>query len=312
MGMCAAMVCIVALAAAAAAVAGPDGAGVAWLRAEAVRRIPFDKKTFTEGLAVDSRGRLIASAGLWGRSGLRVLDPVTGAEVMRSSNAARVFGEGVTTVAGPAGELAVQLTYQRGYAIVYNATSLQPLYRTRLPQPNGPREGWGLASGPRGELYATDGSRRVYVMRLPRDGGAGPMTLERTLHTPVSGLNELEYVNGSLLANVFMTECLVRLSPDDGRLEARVDASGLWPENPHPSLMVLNGIADAGGRLILAGKMWPHMTEVRLVPAAGPFECPQAPTTAADAVLTSILTMGGSEEDLDSLMPARAPGTGST
>lgn len=297
------VICLVALCAAASAgataPAGPPTAlpAVEWLRAELVARLPFDRSQFTEGLAFAAGGeRLLVGSGLWGRSGVRAVALDTGSVISGAKNAEQVFGEGVAESRGRV----YQLTYHSRYALVYNSTTMELLGRARYPQ-GGPREGWGLAAAPNGTLYATDGSRTVYVMEPDGDNGVG-LRLVRTLATPVRGLNEIEWVEGALLANVYQTECLVRLSPSSGDVLSRVDASGLWPGNRHPSVLVLNGVAYSAAqrRLFLAGKMWPHLYEVRLVPGK-PARCRRAEATMADSLLTSVLLMGGTPDDVEQL-----------
>ena len=128
-----------------------------------------------------------------------------------------------------------------------------------------PREGWGITHDGR-NLIASDGSANLYFM----DGNfAQQKKLKVTLEDrPVRFLNELEYIDGKIWANVYTSDSIVIINPKTGKVEGLVDCTGLLPRALHePSTDVLNGIAydEKTGKIYLTGKNWPRLYEVRLV-----------------------------------------------
>jgi len=171
------------------------------------------------------------------------------------------FGEGMTIF----GDVIVQLTWKANTGFVYEKDSFD-LLRTF----DYPTQGWGLAhDGER--LIMSDGTSVVRFLdpgtyqetgRIEvTDGGA-----------PVIRLNELEYVNGEIFANVWLTDLIARIDPDTGRVVGWIDLTGLLGEEYRTRHVdVLNGIAyDAeGDRLFVTGKLWPRLFEIELVPVGG-------------------------------------------
>lgn len=249
-----------------AAPATPGGAAPEALRPVVVRSLPHDPGAFTQGLELD-RGRLIESTGIYGRSTIREVDPRTG-RVLRSRRLpARLFGEGATV----AGDRVWQLTWREGVARVYARKGLRLL---RTVAYDG--EGWGICFDGR-RLVTSDGSASL-AFRDPvtfRVAGrvrvtvGGPARARAGLPAgAVRRLNELECVDGSVYANVWQTDVIVRIDPGSGRVTAVIDASALLPPAEAAGADVLNGIAHdpARGLFLLTGKLWPRLYEVRLVP----------------------------------------------
>jgi glutamine cyclotransferase len=232
------------------------GAPAERLRAQVVERRPHDTSSFTEGLVLDG-DTLYESSGLYGSSSLRIVDAQTG-EVTKTVPLERsYFAEGLAKV----GPRLVQLTWREHVALVYDAASLQVVDRFSYDG-----EGWGLCDdGDR--LVMSDGTdtlsfrdrtsfRLLGSVRVSLDGKA------------VKNLNELECVDGSVYANVWLTDEIVRIDPADGRVTAVVDASGLRAANERSGPDdVLNGIAyDPTNRtFLLTGKHWPALFETRFV-----------------------------------------------
>ena len=236
-----------------------DGGGAARLSTpvpvysyRVVATYPHDPSAFTQGL-VYADGVFYEGTGLYGRSSLRRVDPPTGQVQQKVDLAPSYFGEGVALV----GETLYQLTWKEHTAFTYDRHSLaatgQFTYTT---------EGWGLTYDGR-SLIMSDGSNTLYF----RD----PVTFEETGRvqvfdgaTPVTLLNELEFIDGEVYANVWQTERIARIDPQTGRVTAWIDLTGLRP----PQTDVLNGIAyDAGqDRLFVTGKLWPYLYEIALVP----------------------------------------------
>jgi glutaminyl-peptide cyclotransferase len=213
---------------------------------------PHDPTAFTQGLLfVDDV--LLESTGGYGASTLRRVDPATG-KVLRSIPLAKdVFGEGLARLKG---EL-FQLTWQEHRCFVYDETTFEP--RREMTYEG---EGWGLTSDG-ALLIMSDGSSTLRF----RD----PSSLRdvRTLRVhdgsrPVDQLNELEWVRGEILANVWHTRLVARIDPRSGEVLGYLDLAGL-PEPHHDDLeAVLNGIAydEKSDRLFVTGKLWSSVFEV--------------------------------------------------
>ncbi|MFN8110678.1 MAG: glutaminyl-peptide cyclotransferase [Thermoleophilia bacterium] len=218
-----------------------------------LRTWPHDVTSYTEGLVWD-RGRLFESAGLYGHSDVREVQPGTGRVLHRHRLAARFFGEGLTTV----GARLVQLTWREHRGMVWTKDGLRRVGTFRFTG-----EGWGLARmGDR--LVMSDGTAMLRFLnpttfRVTRrlavsDGGR-----------PVPMLNELEVIRGEVWANVYQTNDVVIINPDTGRVRLRLDLTGLWRWVPAGTAVdVLNGIAwdRAHDRVLLTGKLWPRVFEV--------------------------------------------------
>ncbi len=230
------------------------------LRVEVVATRPHDPAAFTQGLEI-SDGELLEGTGREGRSYLsaRALD--TGAERTRVPVPDEMFGEGITV----AGDTVWQLTWKDGVAIARDRDTLAP---RDLVDYDG--QGWGLcADGNR--LVMSDGSSTLTFRDPVTFDVLGTATV-RANGREVDNLNELECAeDGSVYANVWKTDRIVRIDPDSGRVTATVDAGALRDEltdEQREGIDVLNGIAQVPGtdRFLVTGKYWPTMFEVRFVP----------------------------------------------
>ncbi|WP_407565407.1 glutaminyl-peptide cyclotransferase [Streptomyces sp. 184] len=240
----------------------PTDPGVQELRVRVLERLPHDPEAFTQGLEL--RGDVLyEGTGLAGSSSVR-RGPAGGEPDVRRDLPAPLFGEGLTLV----GPRLWQLTWQNGIAIERDADTLRERRRVRYAG-----EGWGLChdgtGGSGGRLVMSDGTSRLTF----RDPG----TFEPTGHVdvtrdgaPVDRLNELECTpDGSVYANVYQTDTLVRIDPDTGAVTADIDASGLLrPAEQRDGALQLNGIAavPGGEEFLLTGKLWPRMFRVEFVP----------------------------------------------
>ncbi|MGW4246833.1 glutaminyl-peptide cyclotransferase [Nocardia sp. NPDC004722] len=227
------------------------------LRVEVVATRPHDPGAFTEGLEIDG-SVLYESTGLSGQSWVRATDLATGAELARADLPAPLFGEGVTRV----GDLLWQLTYQDGIAIARDPATLTEIRRTRFDG-----EGWGLCA--RDNRVVMSNGSATLTFRDPQTF-AITGTTALTSHKDVK-LNELDCApDGSVYANTWPSNTILRINPDTGEVLAKIDASGLLPAGARtPDTDVLNGIADIPGtdHFLLTGKKWPISYEVRFVPA---------------------------------------------
>ena len=238
-----------------------DGAGVAHWTVEIIDRVPHDPDAFTQGLEV-ADNTMYESTGLRGQSSLRTVHPTTGEAIAQVALSDDYFGEGLTVV----GEEIIQLTWQSGTAIVYDRRTLRPVGERSFEG-----EGWGLCLS-EDVLIMSNGSDRL----ARRD----PQTFELlgtvTVTAPgydgrLDYLNELECIEGLVIANVWQTDRLLVIDPGTGGVVAWIDASPLVDDvhqnSAASSIDVLNGVAvdESTGTLWMTGKLWPRLYRVRVV-----------------------------------------------
>lgn len=225
-------------------------------KVKVVKEYPHDTGSYTQGLFFEG-GRFYESTGQFGESTFREVDLATGKALSRMDFQRKYFAEGSVMLDG---SLFI-LTWLNKVAFVYDAATLE--YRQTYSYP---REGWGLTTDGK-SLIASDGSARLYFLTPEfRQERVVDVTMDGR---PVRYLNELEYIDGKVWANVYTTDMIVIIDPESGAVEASIDCSGLLPRKLRtPSTDVLNGIAcdPATGRIYLTGKYWPRLYEVRLVP----------------------------------------------
>lgn len=220
-----------------------------------VQKYSHDPANFTEGLDIDG-STMFESTGLQGSSRL-IKESFPPGEVLASVELdGAYFGEGATVLGGEV----FQLTYRSGLCFVYDQETLA-LKRTLRYQ----TEGWGLSDDGQ-SLVMSDGSNRLYF--LDRQSGQVLRTMTVGDESgPVNSLNELEYADGEIYANIWKQDVVVMISPETGEVDGWIDLSGLKPAGL-PQGSVLNGIASdpASGNLVVTGKYWPSMFEIELVP----------------------------------------------
>ena len=223
---------------------------------EVVDVLPHDPTAFTQGLAYED-SVFYEGTGLNGRSSLRRVHPETGAVMQSVPLPNDYFGEGIAVC----GDRLVQLTWRSGIGLVYDKHDLRLLDQFAYNS-----EGWGITCD--GEhLIMSDGSARLYF-RDPETFLVEYYVTVRDQGADVSRLNELEFVNGRIYANVWQTDSIAIIDPADGRVTGWLDLSGLLETQPVSGQVdVLNGIAwdAAGDRLFVTGKLWPWLFEIRLV-----------------------------------------------
>ena len=223
-------------------------------KVKVVREYPHDVTSYTQGLFF-YRDSLYESTGQWGESSFRTVDLETGEALSRMDFSRKYFIEGSIFFEGTL----YLLTWTNNLVFLYDADTRK--YRETVAYP---REGWGLTTDGN-QLIASDGSSFLYFM--DKD-----LNVERRLRVTMDGksvryLNELEYIDGKVWANVYTTDTIVIIDPADGKVEATVDCRGLLPYRERTAETdVLNGIAvDKQGRIFLTGKYWPKMFEIELV-----------------------------------------------
>lgn len=214
---------------------------------------PHDPRAFTQGIEYRD-GFLYEGTGLNGESTLRKVELTTGKVLQKAAVPSQYFGEGITTW----GETILQLTWQSQVGFVYDRATFKQL-RT-FPYTG---EGWGLTHNTT-ELIMSDGSASLRFI----DPKA--LTEKRRLLVTDAGiiirdLNELEWVNGEIYANIWQTNFIARISPSNGHVTGWIDLTGLLsPDEQRGGADVLNGIAydAAGKRLFVTGKLWPKLFEI--------------------------------------------------
>jgi glutamine cyclotransferase len=223
---------------------------------EIVARYPHDPTAYTQGLLMHN-GLFYESTGLYGNSSLRVVEPETGKVLQNMPLEERYFGEGLALL----DDKLYQLTWRENTGFVYDLATLEQINTWQYDT-----EGWGLTTDGT-HLIMSDGSDKLRWI--------DPVTfevqkeIEVTLEDqPVTRLNELEWIEGEIFANVYTTETILRIDPQTGKVLTVLDMSGLMPEaNKSDPNQVLNGIVYDPGtkRLFVTGKLWDVLYEVRLV-----------------------------------------------
>jgi glutamine cyclotransferase len=236
--------------------------------ARIVHTYPHDNHAFTEGLFYLD-GQLYESTGLVGQSTIRRVRLEDG-QVLQSVDIPRgPFGEGIVNW----GNQIISLTWQGGTGYRWDRRTLQ-----RIGEWHYPGEGWALTRNA-SEIVMSDGSAQLRF--LDPATLAERRRLDVTLRgTPLERLNELEWVDGAILANVWMTGFIVRIDPASGRVTGVIDLRALAAENGRSDEdAVLNGIAwdAAHHRLFVTGKNWPHLYEIALVPRTATTSAPTGP-----------------------------------
>ena len=222
---------------------------------EVVAKYPHDTESYTQGLFFHD-GQMYESTGVKGKSTFRKVDILTGKAQRKLDFDRKYFVEGSTIYK----DNLYILTWESKTAFVYDAATLE--YKSTWKYP---REGWGLTTDGK-QLIASDGSATLFFMDEN-------FALQRRLivkyeDRPVRWLNELEYIDGKIWANVYTTDEIVIINPKDGRVEGVIDCRGLLPRHLRtPQTDVLNGIAynPEDGKIYLTGKNWPELYEIRLI-----------------------------------------------
>ena len=226
--------------------------------AEIVARFPHDSRAFTQGLLFENATTLLESTGLNGQSSLRRVELVSGKVLQKTALQERYFGEGLTQLGGRL----YQLTWKDHKGFIYDPETFREI--GTFPYAG---EGWGLATDGT-SLILSDGTQQIRF--LDPVTFAVTKTITATHQgKPVDRLNELEYVDGEIFANIWGADQIARLDPATGEATGVIDCSALFPlaQRGTPE-QVLNGIAwhAPTKRLLITGKWWPEIFEVKLVP----------------------------------------------
>jgi glutaminyl-peptide cyclotransferase len=221
-----------------------------------VKTYPHDRGAYTQGLEYRD-GIFYEGTGMVGRSSVRRVELATGRVIQKYDLPQPFFGEGITVF----NQQIIELTWTTQTGFIYDK-SLRVLRSF-----NYPGEGWGLTNDGK-QIYMSDGSADIRIWDPASLKEVRRITVKDGA-TPVTQLNELEWVKGEIYANVWQTDRIVRISPADGKVLGWIDLSGILSRAERPgSDDVLNGIAydAAGDRLFVTGKDWPKLFEIKLVP----------------------------------------------
>ena len=244
--------------------AGTDGSGatssVQQLSYTIAGTYPHDTTSFTQGLEF-YQGKLLEGTGNLGQSKLMQVDLQTGKAIETRPLPGELFGEGITVL----NDTLYQLTWQNRKVLVYTAKDLQKVKELPLNT-----DGWGLTNDGK-SLIVSDGSSNLYfyepsTFRLLRTQG---VTMDEM---PISMLNELQYINGYIYANLWQTPYIVKIDPNSGQVLARLDFTNLVqrvqakiPQHNTGNEATLNGIAynPETKKIYITGKLWPELYEVQ-------------------------------------------------
>ena len=237
----------------------PVRAAVPEYTAEIVKTYPHDPQAFTEGLLYQD-GFLYESTGREGQSSIRKVQLDTGSVVQQHDIDPKYFGEGIVIWQNRL----IELTWKSQIGFVYDVANLKPLSDFHYIG-----EGWALTRDAT-HLFMSDGTSDLRVL--------DPVTLaeSRRIHVtcdghPVKNINELEWVNGEIYANIWLTSLIARINPQTGKIVGLVDLTDLrMLAATNQAVDVLNGIAydAAGDRLFVTGKLWPSLYQIKLSPRA--------------------------------------------
>jgi len=227
-----------------------------------LQTLPHDPSAYTQGLFFYGGG-LYETTGGYGESSIRKVELTSGKVMKKVSLSRKYFGEGSCIVDGKL----YMLTWTNKVAFVYD-----PVEMKYLKSLSWPREGWGMTAVPDSfgstvkgaAMVISDGSSSLYF--VDKD-----LRVLKTLNVNYSGrplklLNELEWIDGKIWANVYTTDMIVIINPNSGVVEGRIDCSDVFPASSRtPSMDVLNGIAQsADGSIYITGKKWPKMYRISI------------------------------------------------
>lgn len=234
--------------------------GVEQYRYRVVEKQAQSRDLFTQGMEIHD-GTLFFSSGQYGKSRLLRINLATGkTQLARRLNRA-FFAEGLTVI----GDRIYQLTWQNRVMLVFHRDTLEPLARHSLPG-----EGWGLTNNGEHLIYS-DGSARLHFLD-PLTGERQHSITVTESNKPLQRLNELEWINGEIWANIWLQERVVTINPDTGHVTRSINLEGLLQQDERDGTDVLNGIAydreqDA---VWVTGKYWPWRFHIELVPEHPP------------------------------------------
>jgi len=223
-----------------------------------------DTNSYTEGLEYhEDNGFLYESTGEPDHSYLQKVDLQSGKIVQSTKLGKQYFGEGIATV----GNKILMLTYREGKGFVYDKNTFKLIDSIKY---DWGREGWGMCfDGKR--ILNDDSTNRIFFLNKDTYMPQGYIDVYDD-KGPIDKVNELEYINGKIYANVYTTDTILVINPKNGAVLQRIDMKNLWPNAQRPADFdygnnVLNGIAydEKGKRIFVTGKKWPHLYQVTFI-----------------------------------------------
>lgn len=236
-----------------------------------INSYPHDNLAFTQGLSFKD-GFLFEGTGLPGYSTLRKVNLKTGKVIKIARLDKKYFGEGITFF----GNKIAQLTLDDNIAVIYDGASFKLLGKF-----NYPTAGWGITYNG-SNLIMSDGTEYLYFLDPNNFRGIKKIAVSAN-SIPVKNINELEYINGKIYANIWLTDKIAVINPKSGAVDAWINLSGLLSEKDKKKIRsslpdngiysrisekdaCLNGIAydKKNNRLFVTGKLWPKIFEIRI------------------------------------------------
>lgn len=227
---------------------------------EVIASYPHDSNAFTQGLLYHADS-LCESTGLYGESSLREVNLTDGKVLRQIDLDSRYFGEGITVM----GDKIFMLTWLEHQGFVYDLNTF-----TLIDQFHYPTEGWGLTSNEE-FLIMSDGSSKLSFL----DPDSLQVIKQVTVtdqDQPIDKINELEFIDGLIYANIWQTDLIAIIQPESGQVHAWIDLTGILDQDPHlttynQKVDVLNGIAydSKNNRLFVTGKLWPRLYQIDLI-----------------------------------------------
>lgn len=221
-----------------------------------VKSYPHDREAFTQGLLYHN-GSLYEGTGQQAESSLREVELATGKVIRILNLKSDLFGEGITLYRNNI----YQVTWQSKIGFVYDRETFRQIKRIYYQS-----EGWGLTTI-KDQIVMSDGTNVIYFM----DPESFTVTSRLEVYDNVmlvDSLNELEYINGEIWANIWMKDIIARIDPESGKVIAYIDLGGILDDpGTDTSVNVLNGIAfDAeNNRIFVTGKNWPRLFEIKVI-----------------------------------------------
>lgn len=220
-----------------------------------LHRYPHDRSSFTQGLEIH-RSMLYESTGLYGKSTIRYYPLDTPADMTLHRLTPDRFGEGLTLL----NDKLYQLSWRSGDVFVYEPDSLSPVEKFSIDT-----NGWGLTNNG-SELIYSDGSDTLFFLDATTHTVIRTVTVRRN-GKPLKSLNELEWIDGLIFANVLPTDTIVIIDPSSGSVVDSLDIGRLYPRSMRPGLQdIANGIAwdREAQELLVTGKNWPWLYRLKL------------------------------------------------
>jgi glutamine cyclotransferase len=219
-------------------------------------KLPHDINAYTQGLEFVN-GELYEGTGLNGKSELRQVNLRTGSVIRTKKLDSQYFGEGITI----SDDKIYQITYQSNKGFVYDLKTFDVIKEFTFTT-----EGWGLTHDDQ-HLIMSDGTNKIYFLDKETFERKKEMEVYDNIG-PVYMINELEYINGEIWANIYLSQDIIRIDPKTGKVTGKINCSGIFdPSTVSHKTDVLNGIAydEITKKIYLTGKLWPNIFEVEFL-----------------------------------------------